>query len=161
LNLIRVMPAKGQDISMQTSLVIARLIGPLFLTIGTGMLANTDTYRAIGAQFLGSYAIIYLSGIMILTGGLAILNAHPHWSRDWRSAITAIGWIFTIAGVWRLIAPQFVPFVGGAILDNRNFFVGAGIVLVAIGAFISFKGYMPEADLAHTETHNEQARHHR
>jgi hypothetical protein len=134
---------------MQTSLAIARLIGPLFLTIGTGMLANTDTYRAIGAQFLTSYAIIYLSGIMVLTGGLAILNVHPGWTRDWRSLITAIGWVLTVAGVWRLIAPQFVPFVGGAILANPNFFIGAGIVLIALGAFISFRGYMPET---HTET---------
>jgi hypothetical protein len=77
--------------------------------------------------------------------GLAILNAHPRWTPDWRSAVTTVGWVFTVAGVWRLIAPQFVPFVGGAILSNNNFFVGAGAVLVTLGGFITYKGYAPSA----------------
>jgi len=130
---------------VQTSIIIARLIGPLFATIGVGMVTNTDTYRQIGQQFLSTYAIIYLSGIGLLLGGLAILNAHPCWTRDWRNVITAVGWVFTTAGVWRLIAPQFVPFVGGAILSNHNFFVGMGAVLISLGGFITYKGYAPSA----------------
>ena len=130
---------------MQTSIIIARLLGPLFTTIGVGMLTNSDTYRQIGQQFLSTYAIIYLSGIILLLMGLTILNVHPRWTPDWRSVITAVGWVFTVAGVWRLIAPQFVPFVGGAILANKNFFVGAGFVLVTLGGFIIYKGYAPSA----------------
>ncbi|MGH6663379.1 MAG: hypothetical protein ACREB2_00550 [Pseudolabrys sp.] len=126
---------------MQASLVIARLIGPLFATIGIGMLINNAVYRQIGQQFLASYPVIYLSGIMVLSIGLAILNAHAHWTRDWRSAITALGWIMTLAGVWRLIAPQFVVFVGGAVLANSGFLIGAGVVLLALGGFLTFKGY--------------------
>jgi len=130
---------------VQASIIIARLLGPLFATIGVGMLTNTDAYRQIGQQFLSTYAIIYLSGIFLLLMGLAILNMHPRWTADWRSVITAVGWIFTTAGVWRLIAPQFVPFVGGAILSNHNFFVGAGALLVTLGGFITYKGYAPSA----------------
>jgi hypothetical protein len=52
LNLIRVMPAKGQD---TCTIIIARLIGPPFATIGVGMLTNPDTYRQIGQQFLSTY----------------------------------------------------------------------------------------------------------
>jgi hypothetical protein len=130
---------------VQASLVIARLIGPLFATVGIGMLTNTETYRQIGAQYLSTYAIIYLSGIIILLIGLSILNVHNIWTRDWRSVITAVGWILTMAGVWRIIAPQFVPFVGGAILAHQGFFTGAGIVLLALGGFITFKGYMSPA----------------
>src|SRR4029078_11995409 len=100
------MPAKGQDIQMQTSLVIARLIGPLFAVIGIGMMINTDTYRQIGQQFLSTSAIIYLSGIIILLIGLTILNFHNRWTRDWRSTITTVGYILTIAGVWRLVRPH-------------------------------------------------------
>lgn len=128
--------------SLQSSHIIARLLGPVLATVGIGMLTNTETYRVIGQQYLTTYAIIYLSGIMVLCFGLAILNVHNIWPRDWRSVITAIGWIFTTAGVWRIIAPQFVPFVGGAILANAGFFTGAGVVLLALGGFISFKGYV-------------------
>jgi hypothetical protein len=43
LNLIRVMPAKGQD--MATSRYLAKLIGPIFVAIGIGMLVNGAFYR--------------------------------------------------------------------------------------------------------------------
>ena len=128
--------------SLRSSHIIARLLGPVLATVGVGMLTNTETYRVIGQQFLATYAIIYLSGIMVLCFGLAILNVHNIWPRDWRSLITVIGWLFTTAGVWRIIAPQFVPFVGGAILGHAGFFTGAGIVLLALGGFITFKGYV-------------------
>jgi hypothetical protein len=153
LNLIRVMPAKGQDANVQTSVIIARLIGPLFATIGVGMLTNTDTYRQIGAQYLTNPAIIYFSGLFVLLIGLAILNAHNAWTRDWRSVITFSGWFMTVIGVWRIIAPQFIPFVAGAILANHNFFVGLGIVLLTFGGFITFKGYV---SAGHMETERQQ-----
>ena len=137
---------------MQPALIIARLIGPVLAVIGIGMLTSTKTYYLIGQQFLTSYAIIYLSGIIILIIGLSILNAHNAWTRDWRSIITAIGWIFSLAGVWRLIAPQAVPFVGSSILAGSGFFVGAGIVLLALGGFISFKGYTAESHAIQSET---------
>jgi hypothetical protein len=68
--------------------IIARLLGPLLTTVGIGMLTNTETYRVIGQQFLSTYAIIYLYGIIILSFGLAILNVHNAWTADWRSLIT-------------------------------------------------------------------------
>ena len=144
------MPAKGQD--MMPSLFIARLIGPVFAVIGIGMLTNNAAYRVIGELFLGNFAIIYVSGILVLTAGLTILNLHNQWTRDWRSVITAIGWIFCTAGVWRIIAPQLVPFVGTAILTSSGFFTGAGIVLLALGSFIAFKGYTTESPATQSET---------
>jgi uncharacterized membrane protein len=136
------MPAKGQD-AVQTSLIIARLVGPLFATIGVGMLTNTETYRQIAQQYLTNPAIIYFSGIVVLLIGLAILNFHSAWTRDWRSAVTFIGWLMTVVGVWRIIAPQFIPFVAGAVIANKHFFVAFGVMLVTLGGFVTYKGYMP------------------
>ena len=139
------MPAKGQD-AVQISLIIARLIGPLFATIGVGMLTNTETYRQIAQQYLTNPAIIYFSGIVVLLIGLAILNFHSAWTRDWRSAVTFIGWLMTVVGVWRIIAPQFIPFVAGAVIANKHFFVAFGVLLVTLGGFVTYKGYMPQAE---------------
>jgi hypothetical protein len=158
LNLIRVMPAKGQD--MHRSQFIARLIGPVLCTVGIAMLVNPDAYRDIAHQFLTISAFIYVSGVLLLTAGLAILNAHPLWTRDWRSLITLLGWLATMAGVWRILAPNFVPFVGNMIIAHPHFFLGAGIVLLALGGFITFKGYVTESrDQPEWRSDHEQARH--
>jgi hypothetical protein len=138
LNLIRVMPAKGQDTSMQPSLIIARLVGPVFCVIGIGVLANQAVYREMAAQFLAGYPFIYLSGILALVAGLAILNVHPDWTRDWRSLITALGWVTTCA------APSASSRRSSSIssvLVHGEFFTGAGIVLLTLGGFVTFNGY--------------------
>ena len=142
LNLIRVMPAKGQDISMQSSQNIARLVGPVLSAIGVGMLANQPTYREMATQFLAGLPFIYFSGVLMLLAGLAILNVHKDWTPDWRSTVTAIGWVLTCVGTFRVIAPQFANFVANSIIANAGFFTGLGIFLVVVGGFVTFKGYV-------------------
>ena len=142
LNLIRVMPAKGQDNSMQSSQNIARLVGPVLSAIGIGMLANQPIYREMAAQFLAGLPFIYFSGVLMLVAGLAILNSHPDWTPDWRSTVTLIGWVLTCVGTFRIIAPQFANFIASAIIANAGFFTGLGIFLVAVGGFVTFKGYV-------------------
>jgi hypothetical protein len=142
LNLIRVMPAKGQESSsMETSYVIARLAGPVLAVIGIGMLSNQAVYREMAGQFLGGYPFIYFSGILALTGGLAILNKHNEWTRDWRSLVTLLGWAMSAVGAYRIIAPQFVNFLWMGPVTHGAFFLGAGIILLTLGAFLTFKGY--------------------
>ena len=42
---------------------------------------------------------------------------------------------------YRILAPPFVTYVGGTILTHGGFFTGAGIMLLALGGFITFRGY--------------------
>jgi hypothetical protein len=130
---------------MDPALIIARLLGPILAVIGIGMLANGATYREMAGQFLHTYPLIYLTGVLALLAGLTILHRHHRWTADWRSLITAIGWILCLAGTFRILAPQFVAFIGGAVLVGGGFFIVAGIVLLALGGFITFKGYVAEA----------------
>jgi len=127
---------------MQKSLTIARLVGPLLAAIGVGMLSNQATYREMATQFLGTLPLIYFSGILALVAGLYILNVHSAWTPDWRSIVTMTGWVLTCVGAFRIIAPQFANFIASAVIANAGFFTGLGIVLVALGGFITFKGYV-------------------
>ena len=127
---------------MQNSLIIARLVGPVLSAIGIGMLVNQPSYREMAAQFFGGLPFIYFSGILALVGGLYILNVHNIWTRDWRSLVTAVGWVLTCVGAFRIIAPQFATFVASALIASAGFFTGLGIFLLAAGGFITFKGYM-------------------
>jgi hypothetical protein len=129
---------------MRTSILIARLIGPVLSIIGIGVLANGDVYRQMAEQLVHGYPFIYFSGVFLLLAGLAILNVHNDWTPDWRSLITALGWLGTGVGTFRLIAPQFPAFVAGSIIAHGGFSIGAGIVLLALGGFITFKGYVAE-----------------
>jgi hypothetical protein len=74
LNLIRLVPAKGQDL-VATSTFLARLIGPIMIAAGIGIFVNRTIYRALADAFLRSRALIYVSGLLLMTAGLTIVRS--------------------------------------------------------------------------------------
>jgi hypothetical protein len=126
---------------MTTSLFIARLVGPVLVVISIGMLANGAQYRAIVDSFLKSPALIYLAGFLGLLGGLAIVNVHNFWARGWPLVITVLGWLAIVGGTVRMLAPQIVESVGATVVAQAWFVMGLAILFLAIGGFLSFKGY--------------------
>jgi hypothetical protein len=83
---------------MQPAVFIARLIGPAFVAVGLGILANGPFYTALILEAVHSPTLIYFSGLISLVPGLAILNVHRSWT-GWPVIITIIGWLMTIGGV--------------------------------------------------------------
>jgi uncharacterized membrane protein len=126
---------------MQSSTFIAKLIGPLLVVIGVGMLTNQDTYHALVSEFLHSRALVYLSGLLSLLGGLAIVNVHNSWRAEWLVIITILGWLMLIGGIVRIVLPHFTVSLGTAVYGSFAAVVIVGIVGLVIGGFLTFKGY--------------------
>jgi uncharacterized membrane protein len=126
---------------VSTAKFIARLIGPVFVVAAAMMIFNADAYRAIVTDFLKSPALIYVAGFLALLGGLAIVNVHNSWAREWPLFITVIGWLGVIGGIIRMALPQLIEALGTDIYMHRGFILGAGGFVLLIGGYISFKGY--------------------
>jgi hypothetical protein len=126
---------------MSTSKYIARLIGPLFLIMGLGMVVEGDTVRALSLEFLGNLSLIYLAGMLALVAGLAIVNAHNLWVADWRIIVTILGWLAVIGGIVRLLFPGKVQSLGAGVLSHPHSMIIGGIVVLALGAILSWVGY--------------------
>jgi hypothetical protein len=142
LNLIRFVPAKGQDASMQTSVYLAKLIGPVFVAIGAGMLWNARVYQDMAHDFIRNQSLIYLSGLLAMPVGLAIVLAHNVWTPDWRVVITVIGWLAVIGGALRIALPQRVQTIGGALVGNNAAMKIGSFVVLALGLVLCFTGYI-------------------
>src|SRR3954453_10284426 len=107
---------------MQTSVFIARLIGPVMLAVGLAVFANRRAFRDMAGEFLASRALLFLSGLLIMPMGLAIVLTHNVWTADWRVLLTLFGWLNTRGGAVRLPAPDTVMRTGHAML-RRPYFV--------------------------------------
>lgn len=127
---------------MHTSYLIARIAGPVLAVMGIGALINGAAYNEISRQLLGNSALVALSGVLGLTAGLAILNAHPRWTPDWRSLITALGWMLSLMGVFRIFAPDLVRFVGAT--SNPRVVTILAVLFLGVGSVLTFKGYVAE-----------------
>ena len=92
---------------MDTSLFLARLIGPMLLIIGAGVLLNRENFRAMAKELVASREQMFIIGLLTLLGGLAIVNTYNVW-QGWPMIITIFGWIFAISGALRILVPDFV-----------------------------------------------------
>ena len=127
---------------MLASRYLAKLIGPLFLAIGAGMLFNGRIYDAMGEQYLSNYALIYLSGLFALTIGLMVVLAHNVWTANWRVIITLFGWVLVVCGTIRIVFPQLVQkYGGGSILHLAALPVIGGALVLVLGLVLSYFGY--------------------
>ena len=102
-------------------------------------------YESMIAEALHPGVLFYLSGLLSLLAGLAIVNLHNTWCADWRVIITVLGWLMTIGGIIRIIVPQIATTIGSNIYAGRTNTIVAALIVGTLGAFLSFKGYMQRA----------------
>jgi hypothetical protein len=125
---------------MQPAVFIARLIGPAFVAVGLGVLANGPFYTALILEAVHSPTLIYFSGLMALVPGLAILNVHRSWS-GWPVIITIIGWLMVIGGVIRLVLPATTATLATDLYSHAIVLLIVALVVLVVGAYLSFEGY--------------------
>jgi len=127
---------------MDTSIFLAKLIGPILAVIGLGLLINRATYQAVAEEVVKSRVQLYLSGVLALTAGLAIVLSHNEWDLSWQVIITIIGWLAILRGLLRLLIPQQIgDFLTRALARGPQVLTGVGVVALIIGAFLAWKGY--------------------
>jgi hypothetical protein len=112
LNLIRVMPAKGQDIlACQLPSFLAKLLGPILVAVAAGVLMNRKSLGALAQGLLRNPALLFLLGFLDFVSGLAIVLIHNVWVADCWIIITLLGWLLLVRGMVRiLISDQVKPY---------------------------------------------------
>ncbi len=126
---------------MQTSIFIARLLGPVLVVATLGMLLNAKLIRGIAREVIGSLALLYVFGFIDLIGGLAVVLVHNRWVWDWPVIITILGWVAIVRGVVRMIWPDQVKKFATRALRKENTLMIAGIVMLIVGAVLCYFGY--------------------
>lgn len=127
---------------METSILLAKLVGPMMLVLGLFVVLNPARMRRIGREFLDSDALIFISGVITLPVGLAIVVTHNVWAADWRALITLIGWIAIIAGAARLALPDAMKTFGETMLEKPFMIAAPGALMAVMGGYLSWQGYL-------------------
>jgi hypothetical protein len=83
--------------------------------------------------------VVYLSGVLMFGGGLAIVRVHNHWTRDWTILITLSGWLFLGLGLFRMFAASL--YQRGAADMNKAAFMILESALLVVGLIMTFKAY--------------------
>ncbi|HKC47845.1 MAG TPA: hypothetical protein VKB63_09615 [Gemmatimonadales bacterium] len=122
---------------MQNSKRIAGLVGPTLLAmlVSEFPLVQPHLYDAQIPP------VVYLSGVLMFVGGLAIVRAHNHWTRNWTALVTLTGWFFLALGLFRMFAAGLYQ-RSSAHTSATVFMILEGLLLV-IAVIMTFKAYGP------------------
>lgn len=83
--------------------------------------------------------VVYLSGVLMFVGGLAIVRAHNRWARDWTVLVTLSGWFFLALGLFRMFAASL--YLRGSASTGTTVFMVLEAILLVIGLIMTFKAY--------------------
>jgi hypothetical protein len=126
---------------MATSVFLAKLLGPFFTVVGISVIMNAEAFRGIVKEFLKSPGLIFLTGLLTLPAGTAIVLTHNVWVAAWPLLITIVGWLAVISGVARICAPKQILKTGKKVAANKHFPCVGGGIWLAIGIVLCFFGY--------------------
>ena len=126
---------------MQKSEYIARIVGPIMIVVGLGMLFNAVAWRGLAEEFLRSQALVYLSGLLALVAGIAIVTAHNLWTGGWRILITILGWLMAVGGALCILLPHQIEPIGGTVFAEPAMLTFIGLVATVLGIILAWQGY--------------------
>jgi uncharacterized protein YjeT (DUF2065 family) len=126
---------------MTQSKLIAGLIGPVMVAMGVAVLLNRNFFPALMGQMARDVGLIFLSGVLLLLAGIAIVRVHNVWTGGWRIIVTVLGWLAIVSGLVRMFFPQFAAPIVESLGRNATALILAGLVVLALGAFLSYKAY--------------------
>ena len=120
---------------MPNSKQIAGLVGPtiIAMVVSEFPLVQPHLYDAQISP------VVYLSGVLMLVAGLAIVRAHNHWARDWTVLVTLSGWLGLVLGLFRMFAADL--YQRGAVGTSATVFMVLEGVLLLCGLIMTFKAY--------------------
>src|SRR5512144_2566034 len=90
----------GSESFVENSKRIAGLVGPTIVAMVASEFPLVQPHL-YDAQIP---PVIYLSGVLMFVGGLAVVRAHNRWVRDWTVLVTVSGWFALCLGLFRMFA---------------------------------------------------------
>lgn len=127
---------------MDSSTLLARLIGPYIIVIGVSLIFNQNIFRKIMEEFPKNPSLVFITGLLTFVAGLAILLFHNIWVADWRVLITIFGWIALIKGIMLVVLPGTLLKTTKIYSDNFKLVLIPWVIMILIGIFLTIKGYI-------------------
>lgn len=127
---------------MATSILLAKLIGVLCLVISLGFLFGMRHYLHVCSDFAKNSSQFFMSGVIALIVGMAIVLHHNIWEWNWVVIITIIGWLAIIKGVVRLLFPSWAMKTVNLIIKNENLMYFFAVVCLIIGVILGYFGFL-------------------
>lgn len=125
---------------MDISIFLAKVLGLYLIIMAIAVFVNI---RKLSSTINDdSLPFLFLSGAISLIVGLLIIVSHNIWEADWKVLITLIGWLAVIKAITRLVFPKHALKMIKRFLKNTRSCQISAVVMLILGAYLSYVGFM-------------------
>lgn len=132
-----------EEITAPRTSFLAKLLGLYCIAISISIFAHAQATVEIMKAMLRDPPLLYITGLLGMTAGLAIVLAHNVWSGGALPIlVTLFGWTSLIKGALLLALPpetQSRIFIMGLGFDQHPSFYATFLLL--IGAYLAYAGF--------------------
>jgi len=100
------------------------------------------------SAFFANDALVWLTGGMLLLGGLLVIAQHQYWSSVAAILISLFGWFLALRGLTLLAAPQLLAHAAAAALTMMPVVLIGFCALVLMGLWLTFVGWIAKPPVA-------------
>jgi len=127
------------------SIYLARLLGSTLAIVGLSIILRADHFSSVLKAFDNS-ALLYLSGLLALSFGLAVVIGHNVWRFSWRTLITLVGWIAVAKGIAILFAPSHMGALTDKVIATPDALLGSAAFDCVLGAILGICGFLAKPE---------------
>jgi hypothetical protein len=122
-----------------SSIIIARLLGPLMLISAAAILLNRKGIQEAVSDTAKSPGLIYVSGVLTLVAGLAIVQFHNVFKGGPETLITVLGYLMLVGGAARMLVPDQLAAAGRRMVRQRGMLEVSAVISAVVGIVLMVK----------------------
>jgi hypothetical protein len=126
---------------MNTSIIIAQILGIIFTTMAFSLFTNTKATIAFVEEITKNKALFWTLGLFTVSMGAIIVVFNNVWSSGLELFITIIGWLTLLKGIMMLVFPNTSVSYYKKV-NKENMFALAGLIILILGIALLYAGFM-------------------
>jgi hypothetical protein len=125
---------------MELSIFLAKVIGPVLMLVCLSLAIDRRNIDLLFETYRSS-AAVFITGVVELFLGTAMIVSHNIWALDFRIVLTLIGWLLLVRGIGRTFFPSRVAKTLAGFGTARSVVVPLLILVFLIGAYLAYSGF--------------------
>jgi hypothetical protein len=123
---------------MNTSIVLAQILGIMFVVLGLSMLFNKKWTTLAVEEIVKNQGLTWIGGLVTLILGAVIVALNNVWTSGLPLFITILGWLTLIKGAFILLLPDSTVSYYRK-MNKGNIFVWGGVIVFILGLILLFQ----------------------
>ena len=123
---------------MELSILVARMATFVYLAAGVAALSGTLNFKKLAADLNRSSGLTFISGFMTLIAGVALVQYHNLWVKNWTVLVTIIGWACLVKGMMLIVYPKYLSNFKPVYKNGKLL----GILMLVLGLVFGYFGFI-------------------